>query len=260
MQGKMGGTGMSPKRWKDFTPRLDVWGGGGGSGTPVLGVGSSQSGRYLYVPEMRLCIYDFMIAFGSSATLGGWYYLVELPMQAQRQMSGTGQGTPSSTLLGPGAIDRIIGNGFASQGSYEEPNVPLQFTVSDFPGFTYGGQSSQWCQGFCPYEIQSGTDTLTLTSKAVTFPWTMFNAPAASDIVVEFTSNQGSSSVHGTWITGVATTGFTINQQGAPLIPAPFSYKVRIDNTILAGPWAPFNLGATPGDSIRGHLVYETTT
>ena len=90
---------------EELAPRLDccaqhrVRGGY----TPVLGAGGANYGRYLYLPDQRLCHFSFGMWFGNVGnTVGGGSqnifagnYLVELPVPARNYDGG-------NTLIAPG--------------------------------------------------------------------------------------------------------------------------------------------------------------
>ena len=92
--------GLHPYQWRNFTPRLDVWGVGAGAtttptlGTPPNGSPPFQLGRYLYIPEWRLCSYQFWLGFGASGNGGAGFYVFELPVPLRKSVAGQGVGPP----------------------------------------------------------------------------------------------------------------------------------------------------------------------
>ena len=165
--------GTNQRDWVDFSPRVDSWYTLSGQ-APSLGTAPEIGGRYLFVPELHLCYYTFAVEAGASPSARGGFYLFELPVPAQRQMGSVGNGTfnvnsttgGNSLIVGPGAVDRIIGQGLVLNSA--EANVPVTFTVSDQPGYLYGTAAQNWCQAFAPYAFQSGYSSLGPATTGVT--------------------------------------------------------------------------------------------
>jgi hypothetical protein len=241
--------GLHKRQWVDYQPKLDVW--SNGAATPVIGSPASGGvtvGRYLYVPELNLVRYDFLISFALSGnSSGSGYYLVSLPVPCKLQMGGL------TGLNSAEGADRFIGTGHVSQGFFREtPNVSVLAMPGDFYGLTYGGRREDWAQFFCPYIRTGGSSSLTsATSVTITFPNTLTAVPLASDIVINWTSTPTNKVP---WITGLSTTGFTLNVSTA--ITATFDWKCIADNSLLVGSNAPWAFAG--GDTIKGTLCYET--
>lgn len=244
-------------RWRPFTPNLSAW---QGSTPPVLGTNPARGGRYCWIKEAKLCIYDFVIGLGTSPNLGGanGYWVIELPVPAKRQMDGLGQ---YGGTMGPNAFDKSIGQGWASQnfGGFNG-SVPLHFTVADKVQFDQSSQfdeTMKWIQAFCPYAYDSGTFSMTGTAQTVTFNFTFPNAPLPAEISLQPTADLAVNGARTPWITGITTTQFTVNV-GAAITAVPFSWKARSDQCVLLSGNCPFGGTVAPINTVRGHVQYET--
>ena len=265
MPGYRGTRSSRVPTWRSFAPQLDCWNNyfGFGAGTPpVLGAGSVQKGRYLYLPDLHLCHYEFDIRFGSSGNAAGGgtqnalagNYLVELPVPCRDFDSPQLIAQAGDRPLGSGLILRGVG------GVPQYPQVPCIFTNADIPAAANGGPANRWAQMFVPYAVDSGTSSIgaAATSQAVSFAYTLNTAPSAAEIVVVFTNEPTTPTVP--TITAVSTTGFTVSSKSAPGTAFNFSWVLTAYKSTLVNAQAPFNLGAVAGDAIRGSLTYETAT
>ena len=347
--GSKGFRSNRPAGWKDFAPRLDCWNNNfGGVGTPPVlgGAGSLQNGRYLYLPDQKLCHYSFDVRFGPGCSAGGGTqnilagnYLLELPVPAKNfdSQPGLAGSPPGDRSLGMGLV--FQGNG-VSGSSPLFPQIPVLFTNADCPPVASGGSRDKWAQMFVSYSTASGgvwstfqgtagplsgLGTFTLpgtpaslgigtsgtgtimcsdgihtitwtgtsgstlttctysgssaaivavgaqfqanvgtftsgTTLAVTFPFTLNTAPQAGEIVLQWTSNYTATTKGPYFVSGVSTTGFTINVTAAPTTPATFQWVLTSYKSTLVNAQTPFNLGANIGDCIRGSMTYETAT
>lgn len=255
-------------RGKSFQPRIDC-APGAGNAPPVLGVGGNSHGRYLYLPDQKLCIYRFGFLFsptgnGNAAgqhTSGFCTYLVELPIPAAFVNSDALAGAPPGQS---GFGDEPLGVGWVTQGTTNfgpiAPHVMGSWYVADTPGLKYGLTRQSWASMFVNNAFQYGTGTLTTTSIPVIFPFAFQLTPAIADISVAFTSSTKGALFSGQpWLTGVTPTGFTLHTDVAPTTPATFAWTV---NSGVAGinlsDAMPFNVGANGYDAISGQLTYET--
>ena len=190
--GQLGGI-ADQTLWQDFTPRLDCWNKTGNT-APTLGADGVSAGRYLYMPERRLCAYDFEMTFGASGntvgTIGSGQangYLVELPIPVGSQMGARNTGG-----------DKPLGSGYVCQGTpgigplYQ--HMPGAWTLSDTPGAKYGADRTNWCQMFVPTVVASGTGTIATnaTSASITWPFPMFTAPLAAEATLTWTGTPSS--------------------------------------------------------------------
>ena len=252
--------GLNKSRWKDYQPVLDSW---TGYTSPTLGqlgtnFGPGSYGRYLYVREQNLVLYDFYLTFGQVGNSGGaGYYLVKLPIPAKAQMGGYMGGG----FGGANAVDRFIGSGHVSQGLSETPNIPIEFMVADTYANTYGGKRNDWAQAFCPYQRMEGSCTIATSASTVAVTWpggiTLGSTPDPADIVIAPVNAKAAGSA--TYITtgNVSTTGFTLTTPTAPSgSSATYHWKLISDQSLLIGSTAPWNMGGS-FDSIKGHLRYE---
>lgn len=270
--------GLNKHDWVDFTPRLDVY--ASNAATPNLGTAPFQFGRYLYIPEMRLCKYDFEIQFGVTGGSGGTgTYIVELPVPLVRQYN-----SPSSVA------DRPLGSGYVGLGvGFFIPNLPVQWIASDAAGLSYGGPQERWIQGIIPSMILSGTSSVPVTaasvavafpttlaagvnasdlnisptskllgpngtatittggtSIAVTFTHTLANVPLASDITITPTASDTATGQRGDyWLSSISTSGFTINLTVAPTTNSTFTWQVNCGGS----PW--FSSVSTSGFTLN---------
>ena len=99
------------------------------------------------------------------------------------------------------------------------------------------------------------------TTAAVAFPFTLNTVPSAAEIVLNFTNAPTVTTGKVPFISPVSTTGFTVNVETTPTVAAlTFSWVLTAYKTTLVNAQSPFNVGATPGDAIRGSMTYETAT
>lgn len=160
-------SGKNPREWVDYAPRLDSWAGSANTTTaPSLGTNGAGWGRYLYDEVSQLCIAEFGLLFGTSGLAQGagpgCYYLVELPLPAKIEQPGYGinQGTFLGSNTGPTAIDKSIGYGWWSGSGFETPNIPLNATFSDQPGYSTGLDRNRLAQFFMPYSLFNGAGSI----------------------------------------------------------------------------------------------------
>lgn len=234
--------------WQTYTPQLDVWSGGT---TPTLGTGAVQRGAWIFLQDLRLVKCEFQIVFGSSSNAGSGNYIVSLPIPAQVSLGGTGSGALNSQH------DRLLGFGSVAR-TLQSKTVPVVPNVADAgPSSINGQHRNQWCQLFAPWQVDSGSSSITsaATTKAVTFTNTMAGTPSAADIDVQWTSGS-TNLVSQKWLTSVSTTGFTVNINQAPGSTLTFDWKIKMDAAAAPVtdqlPWA-----FTTNDVIQATLLYE---
>lgn len=250
--------GTRGDRWKTFTPKLDVWFGT----TPTMGP-AVVYGRYLREPNrVRADIQILPGTVGAGFNPGAGTYCIRLPVPCKPNVGGK-QSAGADRTLGYGNINRLVGlsneqpltlitalaSDFPGQtfqgrardwltmwcprvyarGTGTVPITAASLAVA-FP-FTlpFAPNAEDITVAFTsnPSTIIEGAGTLNSTALAVTFATPLTFTPTASDINVQFTANQTATTFRGIWLTGISSSGFTINCVAAPATSASFTYTVH---------------------------------
>lgn len=244
-----------PIAWQQWVPTLDCY--STAATAPNLGTSPQQKGSYMHDPSRNICELDFQIAFGSGAPSAGVspaLIVGPLPVPMATGVPGWANGSGN---------DREVGGGYVGTGTnLFVPPIFLKWMQSDVAGKNGGGNNYQYLQAFAYESFIQGTATVlsSASSVVVAFPnsFALANAPAASDIHVNMTLSDTATGQRGDyWITGISTTGFTLNMVVDPTTNTTFSWTVTSHSTQLLSPTFPYNIGGN-FDRISGSVRYQT--
>lgn len=199
--------GASSDTWHVYDPAPRVASISGTSTQLVQGVNSPPAGRYTYLSNGKVIMFQLQFAFGTSLTIGtGNAYLFKLPKRAKRSFPDT-------------TIQPVVGVGFnyhaVTGNSYNQP-VILQLArqyndnsgnEDDYVELVTGGPA-----------LTFGTGSFTgRTATSTTITHNLGYTPLASDIDITWTgTDQAIQTTQGHWwISNITSTQFTVNIRNA---------------------------------------------